>query len=268
MIRHCIPAVVVEHNRSHSLARARPPVRVVDRHPWSEYSCALMHTYPHIHRDRPLPTRVNLSYGRILNTIKLLALESPAPIATLGGKWQLTAARLREAFWERTDRLTALRQAEQRQMQEYVDLSSGHMALLIRALDGDPGDFQSPDVPDLPAAVHPASVRDAIAFLRNASLAIVPRKKWPTGRWIEREHRAQAGRALCAWGNAGWSRLVSGGKYQDDQFGDELVDACANLVREWQPAPYPTWVAAVPSHRQDVRTANLRGAKNLGRGCR
>ena len=77
-----------------------------------------------------------------------------------------------------------------------------------------------------------------------------PARQWPTGKGIEREQRAQPGRALCVWGDAGWGRLVSEGKYRDDRFADELVDACVALVREWQPAPYPTWVAAVPSHRR------------------
>ena len=199
---------------------------------------------------RDIEAEVNVSHGRIQKTIQLLALESPAPIATLGRKWQLTATRLSEAFWERTERLTELRRAEQQQMQEYVDLSSDHMEFLIRSLDGDPRDFQPPEMPDLPSTVHPASVRDAIAFLRNASLPIEPRKQWPTGKGIEREQRAQPGRALCVWGDAGWGRLVSEGKYRDDRFADELVDACVALLREWQPAPYPTWVAAVPSHRR------------------
>ena len=199
---------------------------------------------------REIAAEVNLGYGRIRKTIQLLALESPAPIATFGTKWQLTAARLSEAFWQRTERLTELRQAEQQQMQQYVDLSSGHMEFLIRSLDGDPGDFRPPEVPHLPTTVHPASVRDAITFLRNENLPIVPRKQWPTGKWIEREHRAQPGMALCVWGDAGWGRLVADGKYRDDHFAEELVDACAALVRTWQPAPYPTWVAAVPSHRR------------------
>ena len=199
---------------------------------------------------REIQAAVNVSYPRIRKTIQLLALESPAPIAPLGAKWQLTAARLSEAFWERTERLTELRRAEQQQMQQYVDLSSGHMEFLIRSLDGDPGDFQPPDVPDLPATVQPASVRDAIAFLRNASLSIEPRKKWPNDKWIERHHRAQPGKALCVWGDAGWGRLVSEGKYRDRRFADDLVKACAALVREWQPVPHPAWVTSVPSHRR------------------
>src|SRR3989454_1103596 len=45
--------------------------------------------------------QVNLSWGRIDKTMALLSLESPAPIAKQGTKWQLTAARLSEAFWAR-----------------------------------------------------------------------------------------------------------------------------------------------------------------------
>jgi hypothetical protein len=62
---------------------------------------------------RELMGEVNVSFGRIQKTIDLLSLESPAPIAKQGTKWQLTAANLSDAFWERAERLTALRWAEQ-----------------------------------------------------------------------------------------------------------------------------------------------------------
>lgn len=69
-----------------------------------------------------LQVKVNLSKGRIEKTIALLSLESPAPVAKQGSKWQLTAATLGEGFWARADRLTALRRDEQQQMQEYLKL--------------------------------------------------------------------------------------------------------------------------------------------------
>ena len=97
---------------------------------------------------REIEAEVNVSHGRIQKTIQLLALESPAPIATLGRKWQLTAARLSEGFWERTERLTELRRTEQQQMQQYVDLSSGHMEFLIRSLDGDRTNSNRPRCPN------------------------------------------------------------------------------------------------------------------------
>ena len=53
-----------------------------------------------------IESAVNVSRGRIHKTLELLSLESPAPIAKQGTKWQLTAATLSDAFWQRADRLT------------------------------------------------------------------------------------------------------------------------------------------------------------------
>jgi ATP-dependent DNA helicase RecQ len=204
-----------------------------------------------------LQGKVNLSKGRIEKTIALLSLESPAPIVKQGTKWQLTAANLSEAFWERAERLTALRRDEQRQMQEYVSLTLGHMEFLIRALDGDPGTMRPPALPPLPSTADAALVREAVAFLRRTSLPIKPRMRWPAGGMpqyglkgkIPPALQAQAGKALCVWGDAGWGSLVRQGKYRDRRFADELVAACIGLVGEWNPQPAPTWVTCVPSLR-------------------
>lgn len=201
--------------------------------------------------------RVNLSKGRIEKTIALLSLESPAPIAKQGTKWQLTAASLSEAFWARAERLTELRRSEQQQMQEYVSLKSGHMEYLIRALDGEPGRVAGPALPPLPTTVDEALVREAVAFLRRTSLPIEPRKQWPAGGMpqyklsgrIAPQYQAQSGKALCIWGDAGWGGLVRQGKYQDSHFADELVSVCAALIRGWNPQPSPTWVSCIPSLR-------------------
>ena len=201
--------------------------------------------------------RVNLSKGRIDKTIALLSLESPAPIAKQGTKWQLTAANLSEAFWQRAERLTNLRREEQRQMQKYVSLESGHMAFLIRALDGEPGETRAPVLPALPTMADPALVHEAIAFLRRTSLPIEPRKKWPDGGMPQYQLKGkippalqpQPGKALCVWGDAGWGGLVRQGKYRDRRFADELVEACVRLVREWNTQPAPTWVTSIPSLR-------------------
>ena len=70
-----------------------------------------------------------------------------------------------------------------------------------------------------------------------------------TGR-IAAELQAQPGKALCVWGDAGWGTLVRQGKYHDGHFADELVEACAVLVREWNPQPAPAWVTCIPSLRR------------------
>jgi ATP-dependent DNA helicase RecQ len=206
-----------------------------------------------------LMAKVNLSKGRIEKTIALLSLESPAPIAKQGSKWQLTVANLSEVFWQRAERLTHLRRDEQRQMQEYVGLKSGHMEFLIRALDGDLGTIHPPVIPSLPTNVDPVLVREAIVFLRRTSLPVEPRRQWPAdGMGMPQYHlkgripldaQAQLGKALCIWGDAGWGGLVRNGKYRDGCFSDELVEVCVRLVREWNPQPALGWVTCIPSPR-------------------
>ena len=200
---------------------------------------------------------VNVGYERIKKTLTLLSLESPAPIAKQGPKWQLTAAELSDSFWERAQRLTSLREEEQAQMQEYVGLPSGHMEFLIRALDGEPGAFAPPDLPALSSTVEPELVREAVAFLRRTSLPIEPRKVWPAGGLplydvtgkIEPALQSQEGKALCMWGDAGWGSEVRHGKYREGKFSDDLVAASRQLIEEWGPEPAPRWVTCVPSTR-------------------
>lgn len=202
--------------------------------------------------------RVNLGKGRIEKTIALLSLESPAPIAKQGSKWQLTAATLGGSFWERAERLTALRRDEYRQMQSYVRLPFGqHMGFLIDALDGDSSLVTEPPLPPLSTAPDPTLIRRAVTFLRRTSLPLPPRKQWPLGGLpqygvtgaIPAAHQAQPGKALCVWGDAGWGGLVRRGKYHDGRFSDDLVAACVQMVHEWDPQPAPSWVTCVPSQR-------------------
>lgn len=222
-----------------------------------------------------LLSRVNLSKGRVDKTIALLSLEAPAPIAKQGTKWQLTAASLSEAFWDRAERLTALRRDEHQQMQDYVSLAFGqHMGFLIGALDGDPSVVTEPALPPLPTTVDPELVKAAAEFLRRTSLPIEPRKKWPVGGMPQYgipsastiPYQAQPGKALCVWGDAGWGGLVRQGKYHDGHFSDDLVTACVKMIQEWNPQPSPSWVTCVPSLRHPELVPNFaqRLADSLG----
>ena len=211
-------------------------------------------------------TEVNIRQNRLTQAIKMLALELPAPIVKQGPRWQLTASRLSNEFWERAERLTALRHEEQAQMQDYLALESGHMEFLIRALDGTPEAIQQPDLDPLPAAVKQETVRQAAEFLRRTSLPFEPRKQWPTRQTIPQQHRAEEGRALCVWRDAGWGHLVYSGKYEYGSFADELVEASANLIREWQPQPAPTWVTCIPSRRHPTLVKDFAGRLAAGLG--
>ncbi len=204
-----------------------------------------------------LMAQVNVRRSRIEKTLQLLSLESPAPVVKQGSKWRLTAAPLTGAFWERAERLTALRRIEQQQMQEYVALKNSHMEFLIRALDGDPGQHAPPVIRPLPASADPLLVQEAVAFLRRTSLPFEPRRLWPTGGLphlnvtgrIPPDRQAQPGRVLCVWGDAGWGSLVRQGKSQTGRFADQLIEAAAAMVRSWAPQPAPAWVTCIPSRR-------------------
>ena len=187
-----------------------------------------------------LMDNVNLSKGRIEHTLKLLSLESPAPVIKEGTKWKLTASSLSQTFWQRAKRLTELRYQEHQQMKEYVNLPFGqHMAFLIEALDGDLNQLTEPKLPPLPNTANPILIQEAIDFLCRSDFSIEPRKRFPPGGLhdydakgnIPEVYQAQEGRVVSIWGDAGWGGLVKQGKYQDGGFSDKLVTAFKNGIR-------------------------------------
>ena len=207
--------------------------------------------------ESELMAQINLGRNRILKAVELLSLESPSPVVQDGRKWHRTAAPLSSAFWERTERLTDLRKVEQRQMQKYSTLHSGHMAFLVRALDGEPSTAQDAKLPPLPTSPKPALLKEADAFLKNRPSPIKPRKQWPAGasrshpgpKPIRTEYRAEEGRALCTWRDGSYGDLVKRGKYDDGRYDEELVRACVGMIRRWNPKPPPEWIACIPSQR-------------------
>ncbi len=205
---------------------------------------------------RGLAREVNISQPRLEQTTRILALEFPPPIGKQGSRWQLTPTPLSDSFWERVERLTALRQAEQQEMQKYVSRSSGHMQFLIAALDGDPRTVKPSRLPPVRETTDPRLLREAEQFQRKNGVTIQPRKQWPVGLGmplfrgnIRVEWRANPGKALCYWGDGGWGPMVRQGKYHAGRFADELVQACTQLAREWGLEPVPQWVTCIPSRR-------------------
>jgi ATP-dependent DNA helicase RecQ len=222
-----------------------------------------------------LLAKVNISTGRVQKTIQLLSLESPAPIVKQESKWQLTASKLSNEFWDRAERLTSLRRGEQQQMQDYVDLPFGqHMAFLVNALDGDTSFVVPPKLPELATTTRVETSMAAEEFLDRVNVPIKARKRWPMGGvphsglkgTIADHHRANDGRALCHWGDAGWGSLVQDGKYTDGHFSDDLVTACIRLIKQWNPDPAPTWVTTVPSLNHPLLVPNFANRLALALG--
>jgi ATP-dependent DNA helicase RecQ len=208
--------------------------------------------------EAELLAQLNLPKGRLQQALKILSLETPAPIGKQGSRWQRLPASLQPEFWQRVERLTQLRQAEAQQMQTYVDLSFGeHMTFLIEALDGDPSAVGQPTLPPLPAEVPEDLTREAASFLRHLRINIQPRKQWPAGGLpsyglrgrIPPNRQTEPGKALSFWSDAGWAELVKKGKYNTGRFDEALVEGCVLLIQQWRPAPSPEWVTCIPSRR-------------------
>ena len=93
----------------------------------------------------------------------------------------------------------------------------------------------------------------AIDMLRARPIVIEPRTSTPTAvggfKKILRPELIEPGRALSLLNDAAWGRLVVQGKFKDEHFSDELVEAAAALIENWGPTPAPEWVTAIPSLR-------------------
>lgn len=208
--------------------------------------------------EAELLSQLNLPKGRLKQALKILSLETPAPIGKQGTRWERLPANIPSTFWKRVKDLTALRQEEAEQMQAYVDLDFGqHMAYLIDSLDGDNTSVGSPNLPPLSETVPNDLAREAASFLRHLRITIQPRKQWPAGGLssygvkgrISSDRQMEPGKALCFWSDAGWADLVKRGKYSTGLFDAALVDGCVELMHNWRPASPPEWVTCIPSRR-------------------
>lgn len=206
-----------------------------------------------------LQDRINLRQTRIEHVLKLLAVENPSPIIKLDTRWHRTPVRYRIDH-ARIARLTGRRELEWRQIQDYVATPDCKMRFLAEALD----DPQPEDCgrcasclgrPLLSPKPSHATAVAAARFLRHSEFPLEPRKQVPRDAFSEydlrgnlpHERRAQKGRVLARWRDAGWGQTVADGK-QAGRFADELVDAVVEMIRErWRPDPAPGWVTCIPS---------------------
>ena len=160
-------------------------------------------------------------------------------------------------------------------MQTFLQLPYGsHMHFVVSSLDGDPSTVEAPGLAPLSEHVDQGLAMEAAAYLKRLDIPIFPRTEWPTRgipsfarhQFIYTNFKAEVGRALCYWSDAGWGDLVEQGKYKDGVFDQSLVVACVALLERWKPEPAPAWVCCIPSsrHRELVPDFAQRLATALG----
>jgi ATP-dependent DNA helicase RecQ len=202
-----------------------------------------------------LMNEINLGKGRLGLMLKQLEVEGA--LRKVGSGWRRSG---REWTYdeERIRAVTEARRAEQKAMEAYGNDGRCLMEALRAELD-DPGAEPCGRCavctePKFDAELDRDLSLRAIAMLQERPIEIEPRKSVPsaTGGFprVPRGELLQPGRALATWNDAGWGRLVAQGKFKDEHFDDELVDACKALYSNWKPDPAPAWVTAVPSMRR------------------
>ncbi len=227
---------------------------------------------------RELEENTNLRFGQIEKVLKLLSVENPAPVIKMGSRWTRTAVQYRMDT-ARIAHLTNQRVQEWQEVRAYVAEQGCKMAFLRRALDdsnitpcGKCTSCHGSLIVN--AAINPALAHQAATFLKNAEMVIEPKAQVAANAFqiygfrgnLAQNLRAQAGRVLSRWGDAGWGKMVAEHKHAG-RFGDELVTATAEMITQrWLPNPRPQWVCCVPSlnHPELVPDFARRLAARLG----
>lgn len=229
--------------------------------------------------ERDLEQRLNARHGQIGQALKYLSVENPAPVIRQDGRWVRTPVAYRLNMGN-IRRLTGIREREWQDMQAYVDTASCKMEFLARVLD-DPAPAPCGKCAwclgrPVVAETFPQELGIKAAwFLRHSEFPLQCAKQIAAGAFpvygfgfgnIPQNLRAETGRVLSRWGDAGWGQVVEAGK-QAGRFADELVEAMVQMISErWRPQPTPAWVTCIPSrkHPDLVPDFSRRLAQKLG----
>lgn len=210
---------------------------------------------------RGIEEQTNLRHSQIEKVLKLLSVENPAPVIKDDSSWVRTAVRY-QMDHDRIAHLTGQRVQEWMEVQAYLEYDGCKMTFLRRALDDiDPtpcGKCSSCiERPFINTPVDPSLTHRAGTFLKHAEMEITPKAQVAANAFLEygfrgnlpQQLRAQEGRVLSRWGDAGWGRTVADNKHAG-HFSDELVEAMAEMIQQrWHPNPAPQWVCCVPSRK-------------------
>ena len=208
---------------------------------------------------RQLEEAVNLRHGQLEQALKFLSVENPAPVIKDSSLWRRTPVSYHMDH-ERIHHLTEQRMSEWQEMQSYLEADGCLMRFLAVALDDENSQPCGRCASCLGRPiVEPSFGRmqavSAGRFLSQSEIPLVCNKQVARDAFttysfrgnLAVELRAETGRILSRWGDAGWGQLVADDKTRG-HFRDELVEAVAEMLRErWQPAPPPEWLTCVPS---------------------
>ncbi len=211
--------------------------------------------------ERQLEAAVNLRHGQIQKVLKYLSVENPSPVIKQGSTWSCTPVTWRMDH-TKIQRLIYQRAEEWKEILAYADTDDCLMLFLAHALDDAAPQPCGKCAKCLGRPIVSETVSHELAvaaarYLKHSEFPLECNKQVATGAFasygfrgnLPAEWRAETGRVLSRWGDAGWGRIVAEDKH-NGYFRDELVSAVVEMiVARWQPNPAPVWVACIPSNR-------------------
>jgi ATP-dependent DNA helicase RecQ len=222
---------------------------------------------------------VNMRVGRLEKCIKYLEVENVIS-KDKDGNYYRTVNNWSPDI-DKSEMITKRRYEELQEMKQFVDLEECYMQFIAQKLD-DPYAKKCDRCSIctgksiFPTYVDHDTVVEAIKFLKGESIEIKKRKQWPAGIMAEAqkkilsEFQIEDGRALCAFGDAGWGKYIHDDKYVNNYFREELVDASVDLISEWLHDKIDQmYVAYIPSLNKPelVKSFAHRVAKKLKIPC-
>lgn len=225
-------------------------------------------------RISQLEKYINMKLTKIKKCVKYLLVNGDIYVED---RKHYKTTRLWKPDLEKSREITNIRKKELLEIEAFSKQDNCYMEYIANVLD-------DPDAkacgtcencvgqPLLKVDVPESLVLQAQQFIREEFNIIESRKQWPSGEKIDGRNRIYAelicetGRVLSNYGDAGWGKLVSSGKYKDAFFDDQLVEASALLLEKFVKNNNIKWVTSVPSIRRSelVKSFAERLALRLG----
>lgn len=220
--------------------------------------------YPGIKRGE-LERYINKKPSKIKACIKYLLVKGDIYVEEQ--KYYKTP-RIWEPDTEKCREITEIRKNELREINNFTKMTECYMQRIAEVLDDKNAKPCGKCANCLKHSVLPfdgtlKELGNAQRFLKEDFNVIEPRKKWPDGirkddrNRIAEDRRCEKGRVLSNYGDAGWGRLVSKGKYKDNCFSDELVEASYELLKDFVVENNIQWVTSIPSKRRPELVKNF-----------
>lgn len=186
-------------------------------------------------------SHINMKSGRLEKCLKYLEVEGA--IYKEKSKYYPTLNSWKPDM-EYSKQISDIRRYELKRMNDYINTETCLMEFIAKELDDNTahkcGKCKNCIDSKFKNKVEFENVLDAIKFLKGNHLIIEPRKQWPSGLDLNGngkinilpEYKMEEGIVLCSYGDAGWGSIVKKGKYLENKFNKDLIDASVNILKE------------------------------------